>query len=470
MVMTDEGKVGGTAGLSLPRCLEDFSEKCRLSEDEKKFVLSVGGILRSHHTRSNLRRFQKWTEEQPNRPDWARDSPSKLKNRLYGCLGKSATQIPDWPIVAWLIATSIQPGQERDDLEQVMASLHKQLTGKHPAGYVARSLLDEEPLTVATAPDIWTKAGLLSKQVDEQQVELIDARQQLADLSAAVAALENSKINSYPSNELAALHTRIAVLDKTIKKQHEDMQSLQERSRGRATKLEIVGARSANYLAVTAAWIDAYGLMNEDFSECVSLLNVNKIPEARVPRILVAPPQPTFRAVTRWVTVHLRAFLLSRYGHDIEAADIDDSTGQLTALINYGVLPSPAAVQPVLRAHELLRRFIPRLLDEAAAECRDRAQERSRFADTDVLDVVPSTPSRPQPNAQADISTGTQRPRGAAARPTEHDEVAAARARRIANAETVFIKVSELAQEDMTHPNAVDTVITRLRALELQTA
>lgn len=85
--------------------------------------------------------------------------------------------------------------------------------------------------------------------------------------------------------------------------------------------------------------------------------------------------------------MYLRAFLLSRYGQDIDRS-LDDSTGQLTALINHCALPSATAQQPVLDVHEVLRGFVPQLLAEAEAECKDLAAERARAAATTVIEAV----------------------------------------------------------------------------------
>lgn len=454
----DGSKRPGTPGPSLPDKLEDFKDECTLAPGEKEFVIRVCKVLRRHPTRNNVRQFVRWTEEQADRPEWARCTTRKLKDSLYESLNCSAKHIPPWPMVAWIIkgTMSLDPG--RDDVEQELATEYKRLTGVHPPGYTTRSLIGEPPLTAGDAPDTATEMSLLRKEVSTRNAELAEARHRLARLSTTAAELDAAR------DEISRLRT-------TITEQRDSLRRDREGWRRRTTSVALAGTRSANHVAVTAAWLDAHGIMHDDFDYCVRLLNVRRHPEARVPRILSAPRQHGYRAVTRWITVHLRAFVLSRYGDDIEAAFIDDSTGQLSALVQHGTLPSAAAVKPLLAPHQLLNRFVPRLLEEAEAECRRRADERSGLGETTVLDAIPAQSTNDEHGRQL-VTPSPARAAALVLSPAmpPPDELSARRDEKRMNGETVFLQISALTQQDMTDPNAAERVIAHLRALEGHTA
>jgi hypothetical protein len=481
----------------LPRCLEDFNDKCTLTDEEKAFVLTVGDIMRERA--DNLRRFQKWIEERGLEPDWAAgSSASTLKNRLYSRLGSSA-KLPEWEIVEWIIATCLPEGVDRDDTEQELATRYKELTGRHPAGYITRPLIGERPLTLEDVSDDRTKARLLDRMVRDKDALLARLQRELNHVNRELTFLEEERAAQavlavpdrlgsgtwpwQPDPEIVQLRDKTARLEAMVESLQQVQENLRHRSKDRILATEHASTKAANHLAVLAAWLDALGIVQADFTECVTLLNVDDIPEARVPRILDAPLRPNHRAVTRWVTVHLRAFLLTRYGRDIDT-HLDDSTGQLAALIETCALPSMKAIKPLLNAHEVLRRFIPRLLSEAEAECLDHAEQRSGAADTTVMEAVTTSSL-----AETDIEfagdpavalTGTTRWRDERRVPEDgeiaRDEVAVARERRERQAErreqempTLVFKTPWMV-EDMTTPAGVEELITRLRALDERSA
>ncbi|USX56395.1 hypothetical protein [Lentzea sp. HUAS12] len=470
-----------TRGLSLPRNLSDFSDNCKLGADEKYFIISIGNILRTHPEATNVRQFQRWTERQDNRPAWARVEHSKLKNRLYGCLGGSATRLPDWEIIEWVIESCRPPTPETHKIEQHLATRYKKLTGKHPAGYIRKPLIGERPLTPDTAPDDRTAVRLLQRELDR-------VTQQLGDVEHQLRAVALHAESSDTELGLAEAGDQVHMLQKTLGTLQESLSGLRERTTTRILAVEEASSRSANFVAILAAWLDAHDVLHDDLITHLRLLNLDVDPAADMPLILTAPRTFPQRKVTRWVTVHLRAFLLARYKDGIEPF-IDDSTGQLAALIRDCTLPSIEAVAPLLDAHEVLRGFIPRVLEEAHAECRERRSERDQNSETTVMHIV----SDPEPIViVTDTGTGTDlRPAvnatsadGSAIatnmswRPDENitphpvpDELAAKRVRdqlHKLDAETVVIRLAS-ATSDAAHI-AADQVIQELRALETGTA
>ena len=352
-----------------------------------------------------------------------------------------------------------------------MACRYREITGIHPEGYIARPMPGEAPLTSKAAPDIRTKARLLALDVEARDDLLAQARQQQCDLQREIDALTAPPADGARlSHENRQLRFNVAELTNTLETIKLAMHELRTGSGARILELERTGTRAANYVAVVTAWMDAYGLMHNEFIEGVRLLNVNKYAEARVPRVLAAPLVPKYRAVTRWVTVHLRAFLLSRYGHDLEAANVDDSTGQLAALIDHGLLPSEDAVRPLLNAHQFLNHFIPRMLAEALDECRNRASERAGMADTTVMDVITAATLSDDRSAAHRVSGQLSDPARASDGAQVHD-LNEARELKWANTETVVFQLSDLTHNKMTGTdNAAELVISRLRALEARPA
>ncbi|GLY46610.1 hypothetical protein [Lentzea sp. NBRC 102530] len=384
----DGTKRPGTPGPRLPQELGDFKEECPLGTDEKEFVIEVCRILREHPTRNSVIRFVTWLQEQDDQPAWARRRFNTVKNALYESLNCTAKHLPSWSMVAWIVRGTVE--HDREAVEERLGTEYVRLTGEHPA------------------PDTEGMILLLRREIVRLNAELADR----------AAVVESQRV------QLVATQTRIAQLSEAGQQER--------RWRALSTELALAGTRSANHMAVTAAWLDAHGIMHADFNSCVRLLNVEQRPGAPVPRILAAPAQPSYRAVTRWITVHLRAFILSRYDQGLEAGGIDDPTGQLNALVQHGTLPSAEAVAPLLHAHQFLERFVRRLLEEAEAEDRLGATvpEQARASGQVVL-----TPS------------------------VRHNE-------NVLNGETVFLQIFTLPHRDMTDPDAANRVIAELRALE----
>lgn len=458
METLDEPKPSNVPGRRLPHRIEDFGPKSTLNEAEKQYVVDVVNILCGHGERGTMRKFINWAETHPDRPDWVRNSPSSLKNMLYSALGCSSKKLPLWPAVELIIASSLEGEADREEIEFSLACRYVELTGVYPEGYVTRTLPGYESLTVDNAPDVRTKARLLAVEL-ERKNQFIDETTEL------MHSLQTQLDSLSAGDERQALQRKAAEVEAAISTIKLAMHELRTRSSKRIFDLERAGTRSANYVAVLTAWMDTYNLMHDEFTTDVRKLNVHKFPEARVPRILAAPPQPKYRAVTRWVSVYLRAFLLARYGHDLEATHIDDSTGQLSALIEHGLLPSQTAVQPLLDAHGFLNRFIPRMLSEALAECSGRAAERASQAETAIMDAIPATKSR-----EREATHASHRSQRAAASAQVHD-FAEAQERRNANAQTVVLRLSDLTHDGIiSTDNPADDVIARLRDLEARSA
>ncbi|WP_394617881.1 hypothetical protein JNUCC0626_01930 [Lentzea sp. JNUCC 0626] len=387
----DETKRPGTPGRRLPQKLEDFKEECPLGTDEKEFVIEVCRILHQHPIRHSVIQFVTWLQEQPDLPRWASRRPNTVRNALYESLNCSAKHLPSWSMVAWIIRGSVEHGREA--VEQRFATKYARLTGAHPA------------------PDAESTILPLRKEIARLTAELADR----------AAVVESQRV------QLVAAQTRIAQLTEAARQE--------QRRRDLTSSLAFASTRSANHVAVMAAWLDAHHIVHADFDSCVRLLNVQELPEAPEPRILAAPPQPSYRAVTRWITVHLRAFILSRYDQGLAAGGIDDHNGELDALVRHGTLPSAAAVAPLLHAHQFLERFVPRLLEEAGAE------DRARLGTT--------VPEQAHPSGQVALTPST---------------------RNLLNSETVFLQIFRLSHRGMTDLDAADRVIAQLRALESRTA
>ncbi|MEU3642958.1 hypothetical protein AB0E59_06185 [Lentzea sp. NPDC034063] len=456
----DEPKNPNVPGRQLPHCVEDFGPRSTLSDAEKEFVVDVVKILCSHSERGTMRKFILWAEKHPDRPDWVRNSPTSLKNTLYSALGCSSKKLLPWPAFEWILASSLEGSDDREEVEFSLAHRYLKLTGRYPEGYVNpdRPLPGYESMTVDDAPDIRTKARLLALELERKNQFIDETTELVRSLRGQVDSLSAGRERQALQHKTAEIETAVSTLQLA-------MHELRARSSRRIFDLERAGTRSANYVAVLSAWMDTYNLTHDEFTTDVRKLNVHRYPDAQVPRILTAPPQPKYRAVTRWVSVYLRAFLLARYGPDLEAAHIDDSTGQLSALIEHGLLPSQAAVQPLLDAHGFLNRFVPRMLSEALAECSGRAAERASMAETAVMDALPATDTG---GRRAPVVLGRGSPTTALAR--IHD-FAEAQVRRNANAQTVVLRLSDLTHEGITSTDdPADDVIARLRDLEARSA
>lgn len=162
-----------------PLSIEDFSSSSTLSDAEKQYIADVNKIIYADGDHGNLRNLIRWTEHHPRRPDWIPASPSSLKNMFCSTLSWSSRRLPQWPMVEWIIASSINDPGSRTKIEFSMARRYLELTGTYPAGYVARSLPGHAHLTTDNAPDLRTKTRLLELELERKNQAINRAAKQV---------------------------------------------------------------------------------------------------------------------------------------------------------------------------------------------------------------------------------------------------------------------------------------------------
>ncbi|MET8758410.1 hypothetical protein [Lentzea sp. NPDC004782] len=145
---------------------------------------------------------------------------------------------------------------------------------------------------------------------------------------------------------------------------------------------------TANRLAFVAACLDAVSsggdtdpvlwLRDADFPLGADLYSLLNQPEA--PRTRTEP-----EAVTRFLTVYLRTYLISWFG---DAPDRDDTVGPYRDIVRNGVLPPVDVLENVLQPHTITLQVAHPLMAELAPAERQPKELTEGAADVHTLEVL----------------------------------------------------------------------------------